>query len=340
MFTVRPYQQNIGKVKLMLNDIFKVSRVIGTFPIDSEYSGISRYNLAGGVFLYVIGSGAITVITHCMPNDDVALPSRILFIFEITPIIFFHSINLLWLVVNRGLMKELYDELMDLEYQLWKRGIDWSYNPSRCLKYLGPIAMAFFGIYWEIFYTKWKNIEFRIPQHIIYPPLISVTSQYLALLQVCHSLLKVIRTIEESGTVIKLTDKVLTALQKVNTLYEPQLLTYISNLFVVILVLAYSKINMSSPFSLGTVCWAIPIIIFHSINLLWLVVNRRLMKEIYEELTEIESQLCNRGILHEMEKRRISHSASHDLSSRVQYYKSVFGVTAALPFDIEVDKDN
>ncbi|CAH1404142.1 unnamed protein product [Nezara viridula] len=162
MLRMRRYEQNIDKVKLMLNDVFKLSRVIGTFPIDSEYSGISKYNLAGGVIFYVLGSIILTVSAHCVLRDDEILHSRILYIFEITPIIIFHSINLLWLVVNRRLMKQIYDELMEIESQLCNRGIDWSYNPSWRIKYLGLITMALCYILWE-YYKSVRGVTAALP---------------------------------------------------------------------------------------------------------------------------------------------------------------------------------
>lgn len=256
MLTIQP-QENIDKIKLILDDLFKLSRLIGTFPIDSDYSGISKYNLTKGMVIYVIVSTIIMVLSNCVTNDDVEQPEKVLYIFQIAPIVIFHLINLLWLVVNSHLIKEIYDELKDIEYQLSNIGLDQSYSLSWFVKYLGFAAMIVFGIVWEVFYKRWKHIEFRLPHHMTYPSLIAVMNQYLSLLQICYSMLKLIRMIEESDAVIKLTDKLLAVFQKLNSLYEPQLLAYISNIFLVILVMSYVKIIMGSSIYVGTVSWVI-----------------------------------------------------------------------------------
>ncbi|KAE8573894.1 Gustatory receptor 115c [Halyomorpha halys] len=255
MVQVKPCHPTIGKVEKILNDVFKLSRILGTFPIDKEYSGISKYNLAKGFVLYVLAGVIITVWANCIPHDGLPMFDKVRFICQIIPIIFFHLTNLVSLVGKRLLVKELCDELKDIEYQMWRNGINWSYKPLWCIKYIGFTVMIISDLLWETVYQRWKNIELRITHHLTYPALHSITGQYLALLQLCLSISRKVRTIEDSETVIKLTDKLSVLYEKVNTLYEVQLFTYILNIFIVMLVVIYVKIVQGEIIYIGTVCW-------------------------------------------------------------------------------------
>ncbi|KAE8573978.1 Gustatory receptor 118b [Halyomorpha halys] len=251
-----PCQPTIGKVQQVLNDVFKFSRVLGTFPIDSKYSGISKYNFAKGAVLYVLAAIIVIVLSHIVTLDG-NLSRQVRFILQSVLTIIFHLANLVSLLGNRRLVKELYDELMDIEYQLWKNNIDWSYKPSWCLTYIFFTLPIIFNLAWEIIITSGKNIELRLPYYVTHSALFSITSQYLALLQLCLSLLRHVKTIQESGTVIKLTDKILALYQKVNILHETQLLIYILNIFLVILVSIYAKIIQGEPINIVTACWMV-----------------------------------------------------------------------------------
>ncbi|KAE8573893.1 Gustatory receptor 115b [Halyomorpha halys] len=255
MIEVKPCQPTIGKVELILNDVFKLSKVLGTFPINKEYSGISKYNLAKGFVLYVLAGVIITVWANSIPHHDLPMVDKVRFICQIIPIIFFHLTNLVSLVGKRLQVKELYDELKDIEYQMWRSGIDWAYKPSWFIKYIGFLCMIVTHLMWETFHTKWKYVEIRITHHITYPALHSIISQYLILLQLCLSISRKVRTIEDSDTVIKLTDKLSALCEKVNTLYEAQILAYIINIFVVMLVVVYVKIIQGTVIYIGTVLW-------------------------------------------------------------------------------------
>ncbi|KAE8573979.1 Gustatory receptor 118c [Halyomorpha halys] len=260
MLKVIPCQPTIGKVDQVLNGVFKPSRLFGTFPIDSEYSGISKYNFAKGVVLYVLVSIIATASVSIQSHDDQILMHKVRFILQTIPNIIFHLTNLVSLLGNRRLVKKLYDELKDIQYQLWKNNIDWFYKPSWYLQYAGFIAALITNLIFEILYTRWQNIEIRFPYYITYVSLYSITSQYLALLQLCLSILRHVKTIQESGTVIKLTDKVLALCQKVNTLYEAQLLAYISNIFFVLLIVIYFKTILGETFNAITVWWIVSLV--------------------------------------------------------------------------------
>lgn len=255
MLNITPCQPTIGKVELVLNDVFKLSRMIGTFPIDKEYSCISKYNLTKGLTLYVLATIVISASTSRESYDDVLKLDRKRYTLHTIFTVIFHFINLANLVGNRGLVKKIYDELKDIEYILWKSGIDWYYRPSWCIKYLGFTCMVICHAMWEIFYNRWENMRLRIPLHITYPALFSITSQYLALLQVCLSILKQIRITEDNGTVVKLNDKISSFCQNVNTLYGPQLFFYVVNLFLVNLFSIYIKIIQRVAINIVTICW-------------------------------------------------------------------------------------
>ncbi|KAE8573892.1 Gustatory receptor 115a [Halyomorpha halys] len=255
MIQVTPYQPTSGKVELVLDDVFKLSRVLGTFPIDKEYFCISKYNLAKGFVLYVLGIIIITVWANSVPHENLSIFHKLRFIFQIILIVIFHLTNLVSLVGKRQIVRELYDELKDIEYQFLKNGIDFSYKPSWSIKYIGFTTMIICEIVWETVYQRWKNVELRAPHHIAYPPLFSITGQYLGLLQLCLSILRQVRRMEDIDTVIKLTAKESAFCDKMNTLYEALLLAYVLNIFAVIIIVIYVKIIQGSTINVGTLCW-------------------------------------------------------------------------------------
>ncbi|KAE8572996.1 Gustatory receptor 118a, partial [Halyomorpha halys] len=247
MVKVKPCQPTIGKVRLVLKDVFKLSRVIGTFPIDFQYSNISKINLAKGLVLYFLTVVVAIVPLYFLTLENVSLRIKVPEIIRMIPIFILHWTHLSHLVLKRSLLKGVYDELKDIEYQFWKMDINWFHKPSWCTKYLSFAVMTVCGIGWEVLYPR-PNVLFRLPNHITYISLFSITSQYLALLQICLSMLRQVRAVEESGTIVKLTDKLLALCHDVNALYEPQLLLYIVNIFVIILAVVYQGVikNMTN----------------------------------------------------------------------------------------------
>ncbi|CAH1397548.1 unnamed protein product [Nezara viridula] len=343
MLNITPCKPTIGKVELVLNDVFKLSRMIGTFPIDKEYSAISKYNLTKGLTLYVLATIVISASTSRESYDDVLESERARYAFQFILTVILHFIHLAYLVGNRRLVNKLYNELKEIEYLFWKNGVDCCYRPSWCVKYLGFIFITICHVAWETYYTRWIHLELRIPSHINYPAVFSITSQYLALLQICQSILKQIKTIEENVTVVRLKDKILSLCQNVNTLYEPQLLCYIVNVFLVILGALYVKTIQHAPMSIGTICWFV-------IYTWPLVVITLYVGNISEE-TKLVYQIpwfylhgdlsCYVGdFLQQMGKHETSYSSPHHLSSSFQYYKSVLSIASSLLVNIEADKDN
>lgn len=256
MIIVRPYQHIHSRVRLILNDVFKLSRWLGTFPIDKEYSSVSKLYLATGVVLYSVTTFiAITSLYTIVNSKDVSLSTTITESIKIIPNTILHWTNIACLIYNRKLAKVLHDELEDIEYQFWKSGTELFYKASWFTKYLSPVTMFINGIIWEVYYEKIGTFLTRIPNHITFVALFTITSQYLALLQICLSLLKMIRRFEDSETVIKLSDKVLSLCHVVNSLYETQFLLYIVNIFAVILAVVYKGIVENMPIYIGTVFW-------------------------------------------------------------------------------------
>ncbi|CAH1404146.1 unnamed protein product [Nezara viridula] len=110
MVRVMPCLPTIGKIKLILDDVFKLSRWLGTYPIDEEYSSISKLNLAKGVILYFLASViAIESLYGRLTVEEVPLSTIITQLLRILPIIILHWINLACLVSNRKLAKLYYD---------------------------------------------------------------------------------------------------------------------------------------------------------------------------------------------------------------------------------------
>ncbi|CAH1404145.1 unnamed protein product [Nezara viridula] len=106
MVRVMPCLPTIGKIKLILDDVFKLSRWLGTYPIDEEYSSISKLNLAKGVILYFLASVIATESLYGrLTVEDVPLSTIITQLLRILPIIILHWINLACLVSNRKLAK-------------------------------------------------------------------------------------------------------------------------------------------------------------------------------------------------------------------------------------------
>ncbi|KAE8574082.1 Gustatory receptor 119a, partial [Halyomorpha halys] len=234
MVRVEPCQPSIGKVDLVLKDVFWFSRLIGMFPIDNEYSAISKLNLAKGIILYLpIAVFAVLMFYRIALNEDELLAEKVTFVLQtLLPIIFCWT-HLAWIIRNNYILKELYVGLKDIEYHLWKSNICWFYKPNWCTKYLSVTVMLVGDLLWDIF----KN--FQAPEYLAYylldAAVITIMSQYALLLQILLYLLRDIRAMEESDIIIKLTDKLLALCQKLNTLYELQLLLYIVLMYLFIL---------------------------------------------------------------------------------------------------------
>ncbi|KAE8573067.1 Gustatory receptor 119f [Halyomorpha halys] len=245
MVTVAPCQPTTGMVDLVLKDVFKFSRFIGTFPIDYEYSGISKTNLAKGIILYipavVIG---ISLLHRMSSREEIFLSEKLLYVVETIPPIMFYWIHLVWLIRNKSVLKELYDELLDIEYQLRKSGVCWNYESNWYTNYLGVTSMLVTSISWDIFVENFvylKNTEY-IAFYIIHTVLITIINQYMAMVKLSLTILRDIRTIEDSKIVVKLTDEVLALCQKIITVYEPHIFLYVVVIYLVLLFTAYCMI--------------------------------------------------------------------------------------------------
>ncbi|KAE8573891.1 Gustatory receptor 114d [Halyomorpha halys] len=254
MVGVTPCQPTIGVVRMVLNDVFKLSRVIGTFPIDSEYSRICKKNLARRIFLYILPSAIAMMFFHQIIVDEYEIFSAKIWkiIYSISSAIFYW-IDLVWLIRNRILLKEFYYELKDIEYNLWKNGVFWSYKPSWSTKYLCMIGMFLCVLFWITKY--YQKIIYIIATYIMVNALINIMCQYTILLQVLLSVLREIKSIEDSRTVVKLTDKLLALCQNVNALYEPQLFWYILAIFMFNLFFIYVSILRKAHFTPIYVIW-------------------------------------------------------------------------------------
>ncbi|KAE8573897.1 Gustatory receptor 117b [Halyomorpha halys] len=257
MVTIVLSQPTIGKVELGLNDLFKVPRMIGTFPIDSNYSGISKFNLTKGiVFNLLTTTISIMWFNSLSWRTEISFVEKLGNVLHILNPVFFNWIHLSWSVRNRYLIKEIYNELREIEYQLSKSGVCLFYNPTWFTKYLSLAVMLSCEFLWELITKKLKTPQDNLVYIAAYTPFLSVMSQYVALIEVLLSILRGIRSIEESVSVVKLTDKLLALCQKVNTLYELQLFLYIDILFVMILILTYVPIHDWSSFSPILGIWA------------------------------------------------------------------------------------
>ncbi|CAH1408131.1 unnamed protein product [Nezara viridula] len=255
MVTAAPSQQYpIEKVEMVFKDIFKFSRVFSTFPIDNEYSDISKFNIAKGIVLYLLADiFGFELLYRFSIHENFIMGGKIVFALQTIPAIMFYWIHIAWLIRNKSLFKELYDELKDIEHILWESGICWFYKPAWCTKYLSLTAMIISGTLWDIL-DDILNPEEQL-YNMIFIALISVINQYAILVQVMLSILREIRTIEESETVIKLTDKLLAVCQKVNTFYEPQIFFYIVIVYLLILSTIYGMAIEVETLSLISSIW-------------------------------------------------------------------------------------
>ncbi|KAE8574079.1 Gustatory receptor 119d, partial [Halyomorpha halys] len=234
MVSVAPCQPAIGKVDLVLNDVFKLSRLIGTFPIDQEYSAISKWNLAKATILYLPGTiMAILQIRWLILLENVLFVDKVTYSLQTTLPIGFCWIHIAWLVRNRCLMKDLYGELKDMEYNLWKSGICWIHKPNCCIKYITLAIMLVSIISWDTM-NGFANPE-NFTYYIFDVALVTITSDYAILVQVFLSILTYVRAIEDSHIVIKLADKVLALCRKFNKLYELQIVWYLAFVYFYIL---------------------------------------------------------------------------------------------------------
>ncbi|CAH1397547.1 unnamed protein product [Nezara viridula] len=147
MVKMNPCHPTIGKIELVFNDIFKFYRMTGSFPIDSEYSGISKSNLVKVAILYL----AITLIVLkkiCkMILSSESMPATLAYMFQHIPTTIFFWVHLTHLIRNRKFLTELYEELMDIEYQMWKSDVCWSYKPDWFAKYLGVSALTISDVF-------------------------------------------------------------------------------------------------------------------------------------------------------------------------------------------------
>ncbi|KAE8573896.1 Gustatory receptor 117a [Halyomorpha halys] len=258
MATVVLSQPTIGKVELGLNELFQVPRMIGTFPIDYNYSEISKFNLTKGiVFNLLTAAISITWFNSFSLRKEKSFIEKVGNILQIVLPLCFSWINLMWLISNKCLVKEIYEELIDMEHHLSKRVVRILYNTTWLTKYLSLTLMVASDVVWELICDELRNPQDIVVYSSAYAPLHLVMSQYVGLVEVLLSILRGVRSIEESESVIKLTDKLLALCQKVNTLYGLQLFLYINIVFFTILILAYVPIHDWLSFSPILTIWAI-----------------------------------------------------------------------------------
>ncbi|KAE8574078.1 Gustatory receptor 119c, partial [Halyomorpha halys] len=241
MVSLAPCQPTIGKVDLVLDDVFNFSRLIGMFPIDFRVSVIHRCNLAKGIILYLPTSAiSILVLHRSISSEDVLLETKVSFtIITLTPILLI-LIHFACLIRNKCLLKELYDELKGIEYQFWKSGVGWFHRTNWFTKYFSIPIMLVSCLVWDT--IDGNQLPEATAYYFIYTAFLTIMIQYAILIQVFLSILRSIRTIEESRIVIQLADKLLALCRNVNTLYAPQLflcisLTYFLILFTVLYVI-------------------------------------------------------------------------------------------------------
>ncbi|KAE8573068.1 Gustatory receptor 119g [Halyomorpha halys] len=241
MAIVAPCQPTIGKVDDVLNEVFKLSRFIGTFPIDYEYSAISQLNLAKGIILYLpSGVMVVSLVYRIILQDDALLAHKVTYVLQSLPPILFCYMHVARLIRSKGLLNEIYNELKEIGYNLWKCGVCWFYKPHWCTKYLSLAVMLGSSLLWDI-PDGTLCLEY-LPFYIIDIAFITIMSEYAILVQVLTSILRSIKKVEESKTVVMLIDKLLTLSKKLNTLYEPQLVWYIVVVYLLILFTVFDLI--------------------------------------------------------------------------------------------------
>ncbi|KAE8573069.1 Gustatory receptor 119h [Halyomorpha halys] len=238
MVTVVPCLPTTGKVDLVLKDVFKFSRLIGTFPIDYDYSAISTSNLAKGVILHLSSAAIGVLLVYGVTSDEsILLSEKLMCILQIIPPIMFYWIYLARIIRNKWLLKEVYDELKDIEYHMWKNGVNWCYKPNWFSKYLSVTANLISSMLWDAV-DGYQNPNYMVC-YLIHTTLIAIVTQYANLLHVLTSILRDIRMIEDSKSVIKLTDKLFALCEKVMTVYEPQICLYIIVIYLFLLFTIY-----------------------------------------------------------------------------------------------------
>lgn len=248
MVKVTPCSPTIGKVRQILKEVFRLPRILGTCPINPEFSGISKSNLVKGLIIYVFAALYATQLLCWLWESNEALSNKITFSIQIFLQVMFHLINLPCLVTNRSLFSELNDDLKDIEYNLWSNGISWFYKPNWHVKYFSFFLSIIYLIIWDVYHDFFEFIVFNIVHYMTIPSIYSIMNQYLALLQICLSLLRGIRLLEDTRTSVQLTEKVLSLCQKVNTLHEQQFLLYIVGTFFISLFTIYTKLIHSNFF--------------------------------------------------------------------------------------------
>ncbi|KAE8573411.1 Gustatory receptor 112, partial [Halyomorpha halys] len=243
MIGVTPHQPTISKVELVLNDIFKLSRAFGTFPINSKYSGICKVNLLKSIFIYLpLTLIAVILVCWVVNQQYKLLALKIMdMVYTISPVIFYW-VHLAWMIKNMALLKEVFNELKDIEYHLWNNGVRWCYKYSWYTKYLLLVGIFFSDMTWVIINEKYQSFINIVGTNVMYYAVITVMNQYTTLIQLLQTLLRSARSIEESKTVIKLADKLSALCQSVNMLYEPHIFLYIVVIFVVSLFAIYMTI--------------------------------------------------------------------------------------------------
>ncbi|KAE8573410.1 Gustatory receptor 111 [Halyomorpha halys] len=301
MVTVIPCQPTIGKVELILNDVFKLSRFIGTFPIDSEYSGISKLDIAK-VVLYIFPSILATIVScWIFLNEDLFVALKIVSTIHAMSPVIFYWIHLAWLLNYRFLLEEFYKEMKDVEYILWKSGVYWFYKPSWFTKYLSLAVMSACSLTWIILYVGIRNSAIidhvraisSITTFLMFTALMTVVNQYSTLVVVLVSILREIKSVTESKTVIKLTDQLLNLCQKVNSIYEPQIFIYIIIIFAINLFYIYGRMILQEYFSTLSLIWLMSFIS----SLVYIVIS---IREFSQEVKKINKMLYRR-LLHNLD---------------------------------------
>lgn len=253
MVEITPSIPTIGKVEMFLKDVFKLPRLIGTFPIDNDYYSISKSNLAKGVVLYFSCCALALIGAVKYISNEHLFSQKYTYVQRTVPAMIFYWIHLSWIIRNRKLLQEVYDDLKDIEYCLWTNGVRWNYKSTWSTKYLSLTAMYISGFLWDVL------DEFRlfvdIPYYFIYGALMNIVIQYAILVQLLRSALRCVRSLRGSSTVVVLTDKLLDLCQKMNQLYEPQLFFYIVVVYKLILSSVYIQIVVGETLAEVCIVW-------------------------------------------------------------------------------------
>ena len=220
---------------VVLYKVFRLSRIIGTFPFDHSFV-MTRRRISCSVCLLVF-----LCVTCC--SIQFISPTHIRRIIKTVYTSFANLISLIVLLRKRYSVLRMHQSLLKVEEELRKEEIVWKWNPPPHVMYKNQLVFV-----WMLFFTAvirhesstaHLTIILLISYMFTIPVMLSVISQFTALQAVFNSLYDQVLLFKDVTKALVTLSNLYSASDCLKSVYGFQILLYITATFIFIVCNVY-----------------------------------------------------------------------------------------------------